>query len=258
MSPETFLNSVYGKKLPNWFLLDPVWKSINDIKKIFPLIGLKNNIERDYIDLEETPSAIYYCKSIPKGKYHIAFSSNRCRGLYDIAMMSNRGIYSCMTLERRHHNPAVIGSVIDPFTAIIYLTSGKQFAGEEYTYCRGWDNKPYGLEMIKRSIVRFVMDYNYKPSILIERPYIRNYGYTNIDLNKDDTINAFKKYIKEKTNDKYPIIVARDTAESTTIRENYFIPLHDNIKNIQQYYYPYRDSKIQFKKVDKEIAELGL
>ena len=66
--------------------------------------------------------------NVPSKKYHIVFSSVDCDGLWDIATMSMRGITSCQKWSGKYKQ-ALIGSLIDPFVGIMYLTSGSDVNG---------------------------------------------------------------------------------------------------------------------------------
>jgi hypothetical protein len=77
--------------------------------------------------------------SIKKGRAHykIVFSSDP----WDILSMSMRGIESCMRWDSSHAK-CLVGSVLDPYAAVIYITDGKK--------------TPYGPKMLYRSVVRLV------------------------------------------------------------------------------------------------------
>ena len=62
---------------------------------------------------------------------------------WDIATMSMRGINSCQAWGKIQ-SPALIGSILDPNMAIVYLTDGKA-------------HKSYGQRMLARCVVRLVV-----------------------------------------------------------------------------------------------------
>lgn len=118
----------------------------------------------------------------------VCFSSTGKDGLWDILTMSMRGIQTCQSWNGDYHN-SLIGSVLDPSTAIIYLTNGNQTT--------------YGNRTLYRSIVRYV-NYDNKPSLLIDHCYSIGNDYdceSNLDVQK-----LFQKILKEKTN--LPIILS--------------------------------------------------
>jgi hypothetical protein len=71
------------------------------------------------------------------GNYKIVFSSDP----WDILTMSMRGIESCMRWDSSHAK-CLVGSVLDPYAAVMYITDGKK--------------TPYGPNMLYRSVVRLV------------------------------------------------------------------------------------------------------
>lgn len=101
---------------------------------------------------------------------------------WDIATMSMRGISSCQSWTHQYSSH-LIGSILDPYCGIIYITNG--------------GNTKYGSKMLVRSIVRVVaknknaVDSNLnKHKLLIESPYVfNNKGYVKNDI----FINYFKK-----------------------------------------------------------------
>jgi hypothetical protein len=122
--------------------------------------------------------------NIPTDKFSIVFSSDGVDGLWDIATMSMRGITSCQRWQGQYRH-CLIGSIVDPFTAIIYLTSGT-------------DYKHLGAKMIRRSVVRFVVDaLDKKPYILIDRVY------PSYD---EEAVKKFIEFITQKTHGKFKVM----------------------------------------------------
>lgn len=78
-----------------------------------------------------------------KKNLKIVFSSHP----WDIATMSMRGIRSCQAWNKPQKNH-LIGSILDPNVAVIYLTDGKP-------------HKNYGPKMLARSVVRLCIPYVY-------------------------------------------------------------------------------------------------
>src|ERR1700722_2268192 len=93
-------------------------------------------------------------ENIPSNnKFKIVFSSDGADGIWDIATMSMRGVSSCQSWDGEYKH-CLIGSLIDPFVGIVYLTSGAKF------------NK-YGSKMIKRCIVRFAVNEKTRKPIIV-------------------------------------------------------------------------------------------
>ena len=121
--------------------------------------------------------------NIPPVKSKIVFSSDGVDGLWDIATMSMRGITSCQSWGKEY-SERLVGSMIDPFTGIIYLTSGSK--------------TDYGSKMNHRCIVRFVVNRRKRrPNILIEKMY---------PSHNEVVLDQFISFIKEKTDNKFDII----------------------------------------------------
>lgn len=122
--------------------------------------------------------------NIPSKDYQIVFSSDNLDGLWDIATMSMRGIKSCQGWNGRFR-AALVGSIIDPFVGIIYLTSGKDIDG-------------FGSKMIKRCIVRYAVDNEAKkPIIVIDKMY------PEFD---EKAADLFTSFIKKKTENKIEVL----------------------------------------------------
>jgi hypothetical protein len=140
--------------------------------------------------------------NIPNNDYKIVFSADGADGAWDIATMSMRGIESCQSWDGEYRY-CTIGSVIDPFVGIIYLTSGS--------------NQKYGTKMIRRSIVRFVVnEETRKPFILID------YMYPSLD---NRVLEQFKTFLKTKANGKFEIKYAPNL-DGKALKSTY-IPLND-------------------------------
>jgi hypothetical protein len=150
-----------------------------------------NDILINFIKIQESKIDL----GIFKEKLNVVFSSDPI----DLFTMSMRGINSCMKWKSAHSG-SLIGSVFDPYCAIIYLTNNE-------------DTK-YGKKMIARSIVRYTVDHNKKPSIFIEGSYINTMCDSDIDDDTNDTDiqefcleevqKIFVNYIKSKV--KIPVI----------------------------------------------------
>lgn len=158
-------------------------------------------------NLEEFKS--FSTNNVPNNKYRIVFSSDNADGAWDIGTMSMRGIKSCQSWSDGEYKHCTIGSVIDPFVGIMYLTSGAKSAGSS-------------SKMMKRSIVRFVINgKTNKPYILVD------YMYPVYD---SKVFTQFSKFIKEKSGleAKYAPLMDQDMLRST------YIPLTDLRKKLKE------------------------
>lgn len=159
---------------------DVVFRKEQSLFRVYNKINemLIENKFAKLIRLEDTQEfKTFSSENVPNSKFKIAFSSDGDVGAWDIATMSMRGIKSCQSWDGEYKH-CVIGSVVDPFVGIIYLTSGNKFS-------------VHGTRMIRRCIVRFVVDgSNNKPCILLDHMYPNN-----------DTaiIKQFKKYVAART-----------------------------------------------------------
>jgi hypothetical protein len=149
--------------------------------------------------------------NIPNNGFKIVFSSDGGEGAWDIATMSMRGISSCQSWDRGEYKHCTIGSVIDPFVGIIYLTTGGKF-------------NEYGTKMVRRCIVRFVIDgKDNKPYILMDRMYP-----------SDDAkvINQFKKFLETKTDKKFKVVYAEKMGSD--LIKNSYLPLNPIRKKLRE------------------------
>lgn len=159
-----------SKRYPKFIRENKFVKKYAKQKRIFPKLGLKNCSKK-------------------LGKNRIVFSSEGNQALWDIATMSMRGISSCQRWSS-NLKTHLIGSMIDPCVGIIYITSGK-------------DTK-YGTRMMKRALVRFVVDkYTAKPALLLERVYPHD---RNKPLSQASTYRLFIDFLKKKTKNKIPVL----------------------------------------------------
>jgi hypothetical protein len=159
-------------------------------------------------------------KNVPSLKYKIRFSSDGAEGLWDIATMSMRGISSCQTWGTGNSSH-IVGSMVDPFTAIIYLTSGGKF-------------NEHGSKMIRRCIVRFVVDEKKKiPFIAIERMY---------PSMEKPALDKFVDFLKERTDNKFEIVYLPDSR-----RYGMYVPMSKIVGALPAHEQPYRDSGLAYK-----------
>ncbi len=168
--------------------------------------------------------------NMPAKETFVKFSAEGGDGIWDIATMSMRGVSSCQTWDQGSGNGAkVIGSMIDPFTGIIYLTTGS-IANQ------------FGTTMVRRCIVRYVLEKpSKKPFLLLERMYP---AYDKPSL--DCFVNSLKKRIPN-----IPVYYTTEVGERASSTGSKlsasFIPLSDELKKLEDRYYPYCDSGLAFK-----------
>jgi hypothetical protein len=151
--------------------------------------------------------------NVPSQNFKVVFSSDGADGIWDVSTMSMRGVRSCQSWEGGEYKYGVIGSMIDPFVGIIYLTTGGKF-------------NQYGSKMIKRCIVRFVVDAKAK------KPYIAlDNMYPSLDQN---VLNQFLAFIKEKTGGKFEAHYA-PSIYGKEIHTHSYMPLTKVRSDLQKY-----------------------
>lgn len=159
--------------------------------------------------------------NIPNAKHKLVFSSAGENGLWDIATMSMRGIASCQTWTSSH-SANLVGSMVDPFTGIMYITSGNI-------------HDDLGSKMIRRCIVRFVVNTKTrKQSLMMEKMYPSH------DKNIADT---FKKFLSNKVGKKYTIV---DATEKIQKVKTHYTPSSNTIRKLPPVNKPYCDSGVQY------------
>lgn len=149
---------------------------------------------------------------------------------WDIATMSMRGIKSCQGWSSSHRS-CLIGSVVDPYMGVAYITDGKTFEGR-------------GPRMLVRSVVRLV---NARPPysslrepvlksspnlLYIEEPYIyhRRIKFTSLTV-------AMNKGFRKK----YP---RKKFANNPNL--SYYIPNSPLISELRRNQLSYRDSHLAY------------
>jgi hypothetical protein len=166
-----------------------------------------------------------------KSKLKIVFSYDP----WDIATMSMRGISSCQSWNS-HYKECVIGSVVDPYAAVIYITDGSK--------------TQYGERMLARSVVRIVVpskeqkDIQYwkthrktrATSIFIEEPYIASEDDSETNA---DYVRVFADFITSKLGNKVKIVSGYDS-------HRYQIPMSDAVKKINVSQRSYIDSGLSY------------
>lgn len=163
--------------------------------------------------------------NIPNTKHTIRFSSDGAEGLWDIATMSMRGISSCQGWGKEFCQK-LIGSMVDPFVGIIYLTSGAK--------------TEYGSKMLRRCVVRFVVNKkNKKPNLFIEQMYP--------EYNKA-IMDQFILFLKEKTKNKFPI----RGYDHNYFGNNMVIPTSEVVSKLDMDDRSYRDAEIDYDDEDED------
>jgi hypothetical protein len=138
-------------------------------------------------------------ENVPNHKFKIVFSSDGVDGAWDIATMSMRGISSCQSWGGGYSH-CLIGSVSDPFVGIVYLTSGGKF-------------NDYGSKMMRRCVVRFVIDAKTrKPLLLLDNMY---------PAKDTQILKSFIDFLKEKTNNKFAVVYVEALKDSQEL----YLPL---------------------------------
>lgn len=199
-------HSTRSKKYPKFIRDNKTLLKHNNVRKIFPKIGLDNCEEK-----------------LPNG-LTICFSSYGNKGFWDIATMSMRGIKSCQRWSHRL-SKNLIGTMIDPCAGIVYITDNRATSK--------------GKRMLARAVVRFVFDYiGNKYKLMLEPIY---YNRTK-NLNQQLTANAtarIEAFLERKTESKFQITCGDREGYLT-------IPLTNAVNKLPQPLRSYRDSHIEY------------
>lgn len=186
-------------------LLIPLLEEINShlaatkIKSIKPInTTVDKNIE-----------ASFFCPIKEDKNINICFSSDGQKGYWDIATMSMRGISSCMKWSKTgDHCRSLVGSIVDPYAGIIYLSNNK-------------DTK-YGKKMLARAVVRMVSSNN-KPTLFLEPVYPSTYDDGRI-------ATIFSSFLEQKTGMK--VICSSKDGDEYDDRGDIVIPLTEATRTI--------------------------
>lgn len=201
------------------------------------LFKIYNQAQTDLLELKisiASLAASYQFKNfssvnIPAKATIIKFTSDGGEGIWDIATMSMRGISSCQSWDQGAGNSAkIIGSMIDPFTGIIYMQSSEPTTSQ------------FGSKMIRRCIVRYVHNAKNEPYLLLEKMY---------PAGDADTQKTFTKILKEKSG--LEVIYSMDVGGkvgSSTLLSTSYVPLSSEIETLESSYRPYCDSGLSYKK----------
>jgi len=169
---SVFLPKLEDSIIDQWFITDNVLKiklpyDIYDINgnvffkkgqsifKIYEtLVKLFKNCGSNLPEINLLPSFKEFSQNNFPQKLFVNFSYDT----FDIATMSMRGFTTCLswTGDKSH---LLQGTIDDPDTGIIYLTSNKKY-------------NTYGSKMIKRCLVRFVVsETDKKPYLFLDKMY---------------------------------------------------------------------------------------
>ncbi len=168
-----------------------------------------------FLNLTDGIGIFNFKRKHPNSK--VIFSSTGTQGIWDIATMSMRGIQSCQTWGCRQATK-LVGSIVDPYCGIIYLTNGN-------------DDK-----MIYRAVVRYIIHKQLGPALMLERIY----PYISDALQQDAIFAIFARSLAEKT--KLPIYLA---SHLERIPSRCYIPTSKTI-NALMTDRSYRDSGIEY------------
>jgi len=222
-------NGKFSLRLPNDVHDDigrVLFKANESIFKIYnkvynKLLELKCGVRIDKLD--SIPEFKRFSSdNLPHNQFQIVFSSDGLDGLWDIATMSQRGVTSCQSWNGQYKNN-LVGSIVDPFVGILYLTSGTNM-------------DHLGTKMVKRSIVRFVVQSDTKePKILIDNIY------PSFD---QDIKDKFIEFMQKKVGDKIKVYYGPDYIG---FEPRVYIPASKVHEKLTVSTRSYRDTKIPYK-----------
>ncbi len=159
----------------------------------------------------------------------VVFSSDQEEGAWDIATMAMRGISSCQSWHqsRKQH---LIGSIIDPCCGIMYLTDGKA-------------NK-YGVNMLHRSIVRYVVHKTLGACLFLEKLYSQSAKDKYGEDIAPDVNMLFACMLYRRTG--LPVIYNNGIIDQASLKDEVCIP-EFNLTCGTLPYASYRDSGLQYR-----------
>ena len=224
------------------------------LSKSLILKHFKLNADRDLIELvEQLKNALPKTEKAKLNKVKlnmkpdlgknlsICFTSEGNKGYWDLATMSMRGVSSCMRWGSEHA-PSLIGTILDPYAGMIYITDGTAMK--------------HGEKIIARAVVRFVVDRNKNKPVLVMEPI-----YTN---NKDKiaTYGAiFKSFISKAIKHKAEVKVFDKDGCYDDCYNQYMIPLSEPLNAIVEVeafthdedsnFLSYRDSGLEYRNIKK-------
>lgn len=211
-------NNRISLKLPDNVSIDnkPIFRKNESLFRVYNKLAelvLETGVKIPLQTLEGFASfKAFSSENIPANKMKIVFSSDGVNGAWDIATMSSRGIRSCQSWEGGEYKHCTIGSVIDPFVAIMYMTSGVQ------------DTSGYGSKMMRRCIVRFVIDGSKnKPFLLLDQMYPQP---------DKAVLDQFKKLLQEKTDGKFDVV--HSAGMKPELAKHSYLPTNSVRKTLKQ------------------------
>lgn len=170
----------------------------------------------------------------------LCFASDDFDGAWDILTMSMRGISSCQSWTDyiNGHCKKLVGSIVDPFCGVIYITNDKP--------------TKYGSQMLYRAIVRYTIHQKFGPCLFLENLY------NNVIVQKrvpSSLYNIFAAFLHNKTGMK---VIYPNTTFTTfsSITRNTKIPTFRNFNKLTSYEISYRDSGIQYERCPDEYRNL--
>lgn len=222
-SRMVYPKSFNDKKYPEFIRNSVFLKAYPKPEKVFPRIGLKNcEVALSSIKTDEARELM---DSFRGGKnLKVCFSSSGEKGYWDIATMSMRKITSCMYWGSGNSR-TLIGSILDPYTGIIYITDGK--------------NTKYGEGMLARAVVRFVINKKNLPHIFIEEIYYSQPYHRRMSAELRD---VFEVFIAAKTNLPIAICPSSFSIPQTETTHSIFDAITDDADSTLSY----RDSCIYY------------
>lgn len=180
-----------------------------------------------------------------KKNLKVVFSSDGNQGMWDIATMSQgRGITSCMSWNS-DNSTSLLGSMVDPFAGIIYITDGSKTKN--------------GCKMLYRSVVRLAVSDSGKNHFVIENAYGNSIGNSKDEETKVGQI--FASFIKQVTKNKVKVIYCDSNMPDSVCEaiNELDIPLSEPVKQImdmsgdmfnyeyaESQFLSYRDSEIKY------------
>jgi hypothetical protein len=208
---------------------ESLFKAYNKLSKF-----VSDNGKYSLAKLENLQAFKDYSSSNINGKAKIVFSSDGNDGAWDILTMSMRGIQSCQSWTGGYQK-CTIGSVIDPHTAIIYMTSGSKTS--------------YGTKMMRRCVVRYAINnVTKKPCLFLE------YMYPSVNK---EALGLFVKVLQSKVGKKIPVITNTERSNKYYVPYSSITPFlakHSDIKCVNTVgqhnvhgIFPYRDHFMKYK-----------
>lgn len=149
---------------------------------------------------------------------------------WDIATMSMRGIQSCMRWASSHA-PQLIGSILDPYVGVIYITNGIR--------------TKYGASMLYRAVVRIVKDESRLKSrehLFIDKIYSINKEIKNME--HPEALAVFRKFLSDNSKSTTPVLSMYDKEQG-----GIYIPLSPVVEQLPRHLRSCVDSGIPYLKL---------